>query len=164
MTWHVGVSGSYKQVATPSVGVGGAWKSVQSAWVGVGGVWKKFFDAINGAISDQYVTGTSSASYRLKNDGIGQTGANGVFSDIPGEWLLAGAASDLEIRAFNLTGDTGFVTGTFNSFLNLGTTRTWQITASGGTFRTCTFELELRRVADGVTVDTATITLEADNT
>jgi hypothetical protein len=164
MSWNVGVSGAFKEVAAPSVGVGGAWKLVQSGWVGVGGAWKKFFDALRAVISGQFVTGNSSASYRLRDDGVALTGSNGSFTSIPGEWLAAGTVADFDGRATSATGDTGSVSGGFDNWINLAGTRTWAITASGGQFHTCTFTVEIRRAADQVTIATAEVTLEADNT
>lgn len=84
---------------------------------------------------------------------------------VPGEYLVTGASSDYEVRATMASG-TNWSGSALSTWLNLGTTRSWNLSASrvapGTTVVTGTATVEIRRVADSAVVATATITLEAE--
>jgi hypothetical protein len=70
-------------------------------------------------------------------------------------WLDSGSAGSFEARATLLSG--ALTTGTTGVWQALSTTRTWTATLAS-------IKIEIRRVSDGVILDTATISLEADAT
>lgn len=93
-----------------------------------------------------------------------ETRSNGQFYSIEngvklsvGTWLIAGAASDYEIR---VTG-TGDDPGNLNTWLNMGSTRTWELTLPGGVADSASFSgtWEIRRASSGVVQDSASLGL-----
>jgi hypothetical protein len=91
----------------------------------------------------------------LENDGDWTAaGANG-------EWVTPselGVAALYEARAFNLAGNTAQAVGTFNTFLDLATTRSWNVNAGGFLI---TFTLEIRDKATHVVRDSAACTISS---
>lgn len=84
---------------------------------------------------------------------------------VPGEYLVTGASSDYEVRATMASG-TNWSGSALSTWLNLGTTRSWNLSASrvvpGATAVAGTATVEIRRVADSAVVATASITLMAE--
>lgn len=102
------------------------------------------------------------ATYSLNSDGTNGFG---------GEWLTGGTASNYEVQAVQFSDDTvgtgTSVSGTLNTYMNLGTTRSWSASATNNganTSRTWVLDLTIRRVSDSVVMDTARITLQATTT
>lgn len=87
--------------------------------LGAGGVGKRV--ELPAAISSasQNFMDDSSASITIANTG-GWTAVNGGA----GTWRLAGASSDYDVR-LNQTGGSGASGSAVNTWLNLGTTRSW---------------------------------------
>lgn len=118
------------------------------------------------SISDYTVNafgvGTQTASYRLNTSGIVQRGKNAVYATLE-TWKLSGSASDYEARVTE-TGGVGLTGGSATStWLDLGTTREWELqeTGSGSSSETY-FTVEIRQAAPPNTVlDSASITLSA---
>jgi hypothetical protein len=81
-----------------------------------------------------------------------------------GEWLVAGTASNWEIR---FTG-TGWSTGTFSSWLSLGTTRSVSLTTSqtgvGESDITVNATVEIRRIGASTNEASCVITANASAT
>jgi hypothetical protein len=104
------------------------------------------------------VTGT----YRLDSDGF-------IYRTIAGSVTQAGAwinpqvnMADYEARATIISGT--FSSGTAGSWLNLGTDRTWtRATTGAGQVQEVVFTLEIRRAADSVVMDSATITINVES-
>jgi len=114
------------------------------------------------AISDQlsFVVGDD-AGYRLDSDGsayrrLGST----AYTAISGEWLLTGSNSDYEARATLVSGSTPS-TGTLDSWLGLGTDRTWTLTSTSSAQSVLT--IEIRDATTLEVLDSATITLETES-
>lgn len=135
---------------------------VDAVYLGNDLVWSALPEV---AISNQTIQDYSDvpvdavATYTLNSDGT-----NGFL----GEWLVKGQANDCEVRATQVsdvsTGIGTSISGTLNTWLNLGTSRSWSATATndfGNTSRVWTLDLEIRRVVDGVVLDTARIILDA---
>lgn len=101
---------------------------------------------------------TAVATYTLNSDGT-----NGF----PSEWLTKGFADDCEVQAtqFSISLATGGSTsGTLNTWLNLGTTRSWSLTQVAGAGTRASewvIDVSIRRVSDLLVLDTARITLQA---
>lgn len=105
----------------------------------------------------------ASATYELLNTGVARKTEGAVTTNFPGEWLLAGTAANYEARATVLSGS--FTSGTFGSYLNLGTTRTWGNAIAlgpGGTGDAVgTMLVEIRPAGGGAVLDSATILINA---
>lgn len=102
----------------------------------------------------------ATAGYRLLSTGSAEVTLAGVYTAITGEWLRAGAASSYEARATLQSGTTP--SGTLNSWLGLGTNRTWDLTTTVAGLITCDILIEIRLASSGVVQDSATITLTAE--
>lgn len=112
----------------------------------------------------QHVSGggtSANAEYRLGSDGVAytRTGTNSYTS--VGNWCTpTSLAGDFEVLATPTTGTTS--SGTTGSWLALTSTQTWAVTANIGATKSCTMTVEVRRVGETTTLDTATITFEAN--
>lgn len=104
----------------------------------------------------------NAAGYRLNSSGAAQKDAGaGSYSSISGEWMLTGAAADYECRFHEISGTVS--TGTVDTWQALSSTRTWTVTASIGTEKTCTGTVSIRDAVTLDVLDTATITLTCEN-
>jgi hypothetical protein len=112
---------------------------------------------INDATCSASGVGGAGAGYNLVNDGTGNGSGIAGFT-----WLQAGAASNYEVRATLQSGTFG--SGTYNVWLNLGTSRNWSLTESSIGTLTNTNLLQIRSAASGVILDSAIITLSATRT
>ena len=105
---------------------------------------------------------SANAGWRASNDSYIYTG---VGSASPAytqreQWdNIPATVGDYEIYA-TYTGDTP--SGTFGSWLNLGTTRTWLLTASPGSTLSAILSVDIRKVGTGTVLASATINLTAD--
>jgi hypothetical protein len=163
MTMHAKVSGSWRTI-TPYVKVSGTWRTVQSGYVKVSGTWREFFTNVlvyTPAISVSNYTksgvgGTSTVSFSLNNTGGGST--TGATQSSPGSftWILAGSASEYEVYVTGSASNGGAFTGTLNSWLSLGTSRTWSFaTTNNDSDWTGTYQI--RRISDGAGGSTGSI-------
>ena len=111
--------------------------------------------AVIGAVNLPASIASNDGAITLENDGDWTAvGANG-------EWVTPselGVAALYEARAFNLAGDTAQALGTFNTFLDLATSRSWAVNAGGFL---CTFTLEIRDKATHVVRDSASCTISS---
>lgn len=105
-----------------------------------------------------------SATFHILNTGqargLGSNGDNGTGTNefYAGEWLVSGGASDFEVRATLVSGTLN--SGTLDTWLNCGTSRSWNKFYAGVGGQTCVLTIELRPVG-GAVMDSATITLLA---
>lgn len=133
-------NGGNKTVTGITIGNGGN-KAGIAVYVGDGGLTKLVWAAINLLGLDPVGLAPGPISYSLTNAG-GEIATGHVSST----WLMAGAASDYEVRA---TLTSGSITGTFGSWLGLGTTRTW---SKSGAASTASMDVEIRLAASGAVV------------
>lgn len=98
----------------------------------------------------------ANASWTMNNGGTVSGTGLGSYT-----WLNIGAAGDYEVRATILTGGS-LTTGATGVWQALSTTRTWSRKRSGVGASIVTLKIEVRAVASGLTVATATITLDAE--
>lgn len=103
--------------------------------------------------------GTSSAVLSLTS-----AGAYSATNDLSGNYCTpTSLASVLEARLVVNSGT--LPTGSaLNTWLNLGTTRTWTLTASAGNLRIASCTLSIREASTGTVRDTSTVTFTADST
>ena len=103
----------------------------------------------------------ASATYLLNNTGT-ETSTPAIISNT---WLRSGAAADYDVRATVTAGvtPTGSLTATW---LNLGTSRTWQVLNTNNATSTlsATLTIEVRNAATLTVLATATVTLTAEVT
>lgn len=120
------------------------------------------------SITNQTVTGdrigVATALYRLAANGQIQTEQNGSPPASAANWLTPPfAMGNYECRATDAgTVGTGTFVGTLNTWQVLSTDRAWSMQRNLGAGQcTKTLTIEIRRAADAVVLDTATITLTA---
>lgn len=107
--------------------------------------------------------GTATATYRLASSGTAfRTFTGGVLTEISGEWLLSGSPSDYEAFVSVNSGGTGDPGGTFDTWVNLGTTRNWTLTSTND-YSVTTFTVQIRNATTLAVLDTAQITMEVDS-
>lgn len=118
------------------------------------------------SITDQTLNalgaGTQLITYLASNTGVIQRGRNGAYNTLE-TWNLSGAASDYDIRVTE-TGGSGLTGGSATAtWLNLGTTREWELAESmSGAAATAEFDVEIRiAVAPNTVLDTAAIVMNA---
>jgi len=109
------------------------------------------------------IGGSATATYRLASSGGAfRTISSGTLTAISGQWLLSGSASNYEAFVSVNSGGTGTPGGTFDTWVNLGTTQNWTLT-SENSFSTTTFTVQIRNAATLAVVDTAQVTMEVDS-
>ena len=107
-------------------------------------------------------TAPAIAEYNLRSDGVVSKFVNGLETVI-GNWIVPNTtASSYEVRATIVSGSLS--SGTTGSYLSLGTTRSWAVSAnSPGTNQACTLTIEIRLTSGpGPVVATATVNLYAE--
>ena len=118
--------------------------------------------ALSSHAYDDTVTGANcSVQFRLNSSGAAEyfTTTSGVWTAIPGEWLVIGSAGDYQSV---VTVTSGSLTSGPTAASVLSTTRTWVCTQSGSPGnKIVVFTLEIQRVSDSAVMDSATITLDA---
>jgi hypothetical protein len=104
-------------------------------------------------------TGTVTGSYKLAADGKVYNHTGAVLET----WLISGVNSDYEARATHQSGS-ALTTGTMDTWLALSSDRTWTLDAASPTSKTSVFLIEIRDVATSTVQDSASITLDVENT
>lgn len=111
--------------------------------------------AVLGAVSLPASISSNDGPIELENDGDWTAVGDG------GEWVtpsVAGVAALYEARASSLAGDTAQAVGTFDTWLDLATSRSWSVNAGGFL---CTFTLEIRDKATHVVRDSSSCTISS---
>jgi hypothetical protein len=117
----------------------------------------------NASASDITFGGVSVASLTAGTDGT-SSGSGNAGVTAPAWWSAApdvGIGSDYEIRATLATGDAP-TSGTLNTWLSLGTARTWSQSQAVDGQRSCTLTIEIRDSATQTVQGTATWSLSVD--
>ena len=123
--------------------------------------------AISAALSYHFVDSTqtspttATSGFQLNSSGVAKMLVQSSYTDVSGEWLVAGANTDFECRATIISGT--LTTGTTGSWQSLSSTREWTISTPAGV-KTTSFTLEIRLAASPFTVlASATIELYAES-
>lgn len=108
-------------------------------------------------------SGTATAGYALYSNGQAWTQSSQHGGGrVSGEWLISGNPNQFEAMC---TGGGGVIGGSpRNTWINLGTGANWSVSVSASGVgmsaeRTETLTVYIRRAADGVVLDSASITL-----
>lgn len=116
---------------------------------------------VNNATVSAHNTGSAGiASYSLTNVGDVRfnNGTNTIIDQ--GDWITPQTNMSLYSARMTIVSG-GSTSGTFATWLNLGTTRTWTLSGgSGGVDATWT--IEIRRDSDSALMDSATLTVHAE--
>jgi len=167
-----GIGGAWRPAASYWIGSGRAWRSVLARWVGVDGVWELKFSTAALVLVSAYVRatcptpGTATAKWSIRSDGkvlaewTNQTFLDSLFG---ADWLTPVAGMDgYEVRATKQSGN-GTPTGSaLGAWLNLGTTRSWELSTSvADVVSSCVLTVELRKVGDTSARVSQPITLSA---
>ena len=102
--------------------------------------------------------GTATATLSVSNIGAVVRTINGSGTSLY-TWLIVGAASDYDVRATHISGTVP--TGTFGSWLNCGTTRSWSLSQGSLGTTTGSFTVELSQAGLATPIASATFTLTA---
>lgn len=159
MSITYGDSGTNRNINSITYGDAGTNRTILEVWVGDGGTNRLIFAAVNLLgldPSDAQINPTpATAQYRLTSTGLEQ--ATGSSDNT---WLLAGSASDYEVR---LTVNSGSLsTGSVGVWESLGTTRTWTLTRGSVGTSTADTTVEIRLTAGGAIVATANVIFTAE--
>jgi hypothetical protein len=161
---------AFKEVSKIKVWDGATFGNVANAYSWNGSAWIQWYPGV--FISDitafNYslagIGGTASATYRLASTGVAsRTLVSGTLVSIPGQWLIAGSASDYEVQGtviFSSGG--GSLVGPGAGWNNLGTTRDWSLTATND-FAERDLLIEIRPVGSTSTAISATISINVDS-
>ena len=133
---------------------------------GVMGIHQAFFrarDPVVFLMTDSYgsiqSSGTAISGFVLTSFNDAQERTQAVYTTVYA-WLTGGTAADYEAMWTNVSGTLSI--GTAGAWLNLGTTREWNVQRAALGVKACQGTLVIRRVSDGVTMATATIDLSAE--
>jgi hypothetical protein len=119
----------------------------------------------NQTVQDIGIANPAIAGYSLTNGGDVQT-IVGVSPTTVGQWISpASGFSGYEARVSVVSGSSGTLTGTTGTWLNLGTTRTWDLTSfTSSLFCDRVLTVEIRDAGTLTVLTSATITLQVEAT
>lgn len=160
-----GDAGTNRSIAALTYGDAGTNRTISEVWIGDGGVNRLVYAAVGVVLLGLDPTNiaitpaNASATYSLTNAGL-ET-ASGRANNT---WLVSGAVGDYEARATVTSG--ALTSGTTGAWLNLGTTRSWNLTRTSDVVGTdtATMTIEVRVVATGVVIATESVTFTAEVT
>ena len=119
----------------------------------------------NQTVSDLGAANPAIAGYSLTNGGDIQT-IVGVTSSPAGQWITpASGFSGYDARATVTSGSGGSLSGTTGSWLNLSSSRTWELTSfTSGLLCDRVLTVEIRDATTLTVLTSATITLQVEAT
>lgn len=158
MPLTVRYNGTWRTVV-PYVRVGGVWRNAL-VHARTGGTWRAVSDLVQ--IQDELIfasgVGSASAEYELSHTGDIFRIVNSMPTDI-GDWITPKVRmSDYECRATLVSGSLS--SGTTGTWLSLSQRRQWTLFRFVSGPQTTVLQIEIRRAADQVVLDSAQITLQ----
>lgn len=156
-----GDAGTNRAITSVTFGDAGTNRTITEIWYGDAGTNRLVFAAVDLLGLDPSNSAASpadaSATYTLTSTGLEQATGSGSNT-----WLLTGSASDYDVRATLNSG--ALTSGTTGSWLNLGTTRAWNVTRTSNVPGTdsANLTIEIRLTASGTVVATATVVFTAE--
>jgi hypothetical protein len=163
-TIHVNDGGTWRQVTEVHVNDAGTWRRIQEVWVNDGGTWRQVFvgDQIN--INNENIFASAgdpnpaTAGYQIRGDGDIIETVNASSIDI-GDWITPKVnMANYQVRATLNSGGPLTASSATGVWLSSGV---WLVNQSGVGSRGANLTIEIRRAADGVVLDSATVTLSA---
>ena len=144
------VSGTWKEIPSPSERVSGTWKQITGGWENVAGTWKRFFDfltitlvsdATYGSVGANFGNGPCSAGLRVRRNGNIQRGSSNSsttpsytdFGGDPNHWAdppSSTVGDGFHVRFLRSSGSLSV--GTDNTWLALTSDRTIEVNANSG--------------------------------
>lgn len=119
----------------------------------------------NQTIASVGLANPASVSYSLTSAGAVQQSINGGGATTIENWITPQSGMSGYEGRVTATGSGGTFTGTTGSWLNLGTTRTWELSHNvSGAFVSRSLTVEIRDAATLSVLTTATITLNVEAT
>lgn len=119
---------------------------------------------VGGIISANAFTGSATATYTLNSNGIEQatiTGIGAGTTDL-GNWVTPTTNASLyEALVTVVTGTLTAGSAATGSWLALSSTRSWFVTATGGTSKSADITVQIRDTATSTVRATASVTLKA---
>lgn len=110
------------------------------------------------------VYGAAIAKIQVLNTGVlrgnyttGAAGGATANTNYAGEWRVAGASADYDVRASVVSGAVS--SGSMGAWLNCGTTREWSYVFAAAGSSSCVIKLEFRPAGGGTVLDSCNITL-----
>jgi hypothetical protein len=171
VTFSKKTGGAFAAITAPKRRSGGAWVDIQNGYRRASGAWTAIYTGIRVAITNQSpfstgVTGTRNAGYKLTVAGAVQTSQGTTTTPAyttRETWLVSGTASQYDVRMTKNSGN-ATPTGTLNTWLNLGTERTWEVqdAAADAVEQNATCTVEIRDATTLAVLDTASILFTAD--
>lgn len=158
------------QNCIPSVKVSGTWTAVTEGWTKIAGTWTQFYTAVTVALSGTTVTsnalpmGSATSTYTLNSTGAEQETITGIGAGTVtiGNWVVpTNLASLYEVYVSVSSGTLSSGGSATGSWLSLGTTRSWLVTATSGSVKTAVISVQIRDAATSTVRATASVTLEA---
>lgn len=167
MTLYVRSGGSWVPKSLIYVRSGGVWVAKNSAFKRVGGVWVQFLTQLvtltSRTISETYTLATAACYLRLGPTGqASEERTSTGTTNISGQWLNSGAASDYQaqctqISGATITSDTGHALGTWYA-LGYGNIDWGLVNGAAGTTVTAVGKVDIRLASSGAVLASATIT------
>jgi hypothetical protein len=164
------VSGTWKDL-TAWINVAGTWKQA-TVWQNVAGTWKQITSSVvvaladNGVVDFSFVPSAAHAYWKINSNGYAQSGQPNYLGQIiytdQELWLESGSASDVQVYC-TYTGDAPAGSAT-STWLDCSSSTYWGVSTSGSGYesKSCTLTLTFRNKNTQATLDTATITLNAN--
>ncbi len=116
---------------------------------------RAFYGVLDAFLSDNAVSPPASVSFSVSNAGVVTPDQDPTYN-----WVrtASNSVSDYEIRVENTFSSVDATTGTFNTWLSLGTTRTWSWTCNTPLdIQSATASVSIRLASTLVVVSTATL-------
>lgn len=159
---YVNDSGTARRINEIWVNNNGTARQITEIWVNDNGVARMIFSGsvVQSFSGSVQTSGGATASFTLSSTGS-RTALNGSGESGGQVWISPQSGMDLyEVRATATSGSVS--SGTVGAWLSLSSSRTWSRTSTNPMgANTVTLQLEFRRAADAVVVQTNTVGLVA---
>lgn len=162
-SFNVNDAGTWRSLASLWVNDSATWRKL-AIWVNDSGTWRQILSTVtdvielgvNKGLVGMGAPGTVAVTVNSNGNWTGTATTSGAFSST---WITptSSAGATYDVKCVTLSGTPGLGSAAVNSFLSLGTSRTW--TSAFGDGAGCQFRIEIYAASDHVTaLDTCTVT------